>query len=82
MAGMLAPDALCRNESLVGVGRRHPDVDDHGVRSQRLDQGEQAAGVRRLPHDLVPGLFEQVRDSLAGQHGVVGDQLSARQHRP
>ena len=60
-------------QALVGVGRRHADVDDGDVGLVRRDLAQQVLGVARLADDLDAGLLEQPRDALAQQHRVVGD---------
>ena len=43
---------------------------------QLLHLLEQFARIRRLPHDLEPGLGQQPRHALANQHGVVGEHYA------
>ena len=49
---LLGPDCLGRDEALVGVGGRHPDVDDRDVGVLAADRPEQAVGIVLLGHNL------------------------------
>ena len=59
------PKLSCGPKSLVGVGRRHPDVDDGDVRAFRLDDRQQLLRVARLAGDLESGVGEQANQALA-----------------
>ena len=68
---MLLADLLRRAQALVGLGRRHADVDDGDVGLVHRDVTEQVLGVSGLRDDLEARLLEQPRDPLAQQHRVV-----------
>ena len=70
---MLLADLLRRAQSLVGLGRRHLDVDDRDVGLVRPDLQQQIVGRAALPDDLEALALEQARDALAQKHGVVGE---------
>ena len=70
---VLGADRLRRPEALVGVGRRHPDVDDRDVRAMLADGLQERVGVAGLGDDLEAGLGQQPRDPLAQQERVVGE---------
>ena len=42
---MVLPDLRGRAQALVGVGRRHLDVDDRGVGTGQLDLAEERGGI-------------------------------------
>ena len=52
--GVLGADPLRRDQALVGVGRRHPDVDDRGVRAARAGPAAAALGVAAWPTTSTP----------------------------
>ena len=54
--GVLGADPLGGDEALVGVRRRHADVDDRGVRAFESHLSEQALGVVGLGHDVDAGV--------------------------
>ena len=60
-------------QALVGVGRRHPDVDDRDVGLVGADLAQQVLGVAGLAGDLEARLLEQAGEALAQEDGVVGD---------
>ena len=62
-----------RDEPLLGVRRRHPDVDDRDVRRVRVDGRDELVGVRRLGDDVEARAAQQRGDPLADQQAVVGD---------
>ena len=62
-----------RPQALVGVRRRHPDVDDRDVGLVGADLAQQVLGVAGLADDVEARLFEQAHETLAQQHGVIGD---------
>ena len=70
---MALTDLPCRDEPLIRVGRRHPDVDDRHVGLVHRDVAQQVVGRPRLGDDLEPGLLQEARDALAQEHGVVGE---------
>ena len=63
-------------QALVGVRRRHADVDDRDVRLERANLQEQLVGVACLADDLEARILEQAGHALAQQDRVVGDQDS------
>ena len=71
---MLLADRLGRAQALVGVGRRHPDVDDRDVRVLLADRGEELRGVAGLGDDLETGLGEQAGDALPQEDRVVSER--------
>ena len=73
MPGNRRADLARRHEPLVGVRRRHPDVDDRDRRLVHRDVTQQVVGVVGLGHDLEARLGEQPRDALAQQDRVLGD---------
>lgn len=79
-AGQLRAGRDRRAQALVGVGRRHPYIDDRDVRAvveHRLDQG---GAVTDRGYYLVTVLGEQADQSLAQKYRVVGQddpQLAA-----
>ena len=60
-------------QALVGVGRRHPDVGDHDVRTVLGDGGEQLLGVRDGGEHLVPLVLQQLDQSGPQDGGVLRD---------
>ena len=74
--GVLGADPLGGDEALVGVRRRHADVDDRGVGALEPHLSEQALGVIRLGHHVDAGVGEQAHDPLTREHHVVGDDYS------
>ena len=61
-----------RAQALVGVGRRHPHVDDRHVRAVREHRLDQGGTVADRGHHLVTVLGQQADQALAQQHRVVG----------
>ena len=72
-AGMLLADLARGAQPLVGVRRRHADVDERDVRAVRAHLQHQLVGRPGLPDDVEPGLLEQSRDPLAEQNRIVGE---------
>ncbi len=70
---MLGADAVRGAQPLVGVRRRHADVDDRDVGAVHRHVAEEVVGRSRLRDHLVAGLREQPRDPLAEEDGVVGE---------
>jgi hypothetical protein len=56
------PAKLGRSNALVGVGGRHPDVDDRDVWLRALDELEQLFRVGRDTDDLESRFVEQARE--------------------
>ena len=69
---MLRADRLGGAQPFVGVGRRHPDVDDRHVRAQLPGGTQERVGVTDLRDHLEPGVDEQPCDALADEDRVVG----------
>jgi len=65
-------DLLGRLESLVGLGWRHPDVDDRHVRLVRAHLEHQVICRAALADYLEAGVLKQSGDPLAEQHRGVG----------
>src|SRR5436305_1720711 len=72
--GVALLDAPRCGEALVGVRRRHPDVDDRDVGPLLLDERLQPVRVARLARHLEPGVGQQSREALAEEQRVVGDR--------
>ena len=72
-ARVLGADPVGGAQALVGVGRRHPDVDHRDVGMVGSDLAQQILGVAGLAGHFEAGFLEQARQTLAQQHGVVGD---------
>ncbi len=53
-AGQFLADHPCRVQAPGGVRRRHPDVDDRQLRTDRTDQGEQFCTVPCLADHVEP----------------------------
>ena len=76
--GVVGADLVRGAQALVGVGGRHPDVDDGDVGVVGADLAQQVLGVTGLAGDLEARLLEQAREALAQQHGVVGQHDAKR----
>ena len=70
---MGAADLGGGHQSVVGVARRHADVDDGDVGHVGAHLEHEVVRVVRAADHLVPGVPEQRRDALAQQRIVVGD---------
>src|SRR5262245_24889895 len=70
---VLRANGLRRGQALVGVVRRHPDVDDRHVRAVAPDLEQEVFRGRRLSDHLEALRLEDVRDALSQEHGVFGD---------
>lgn len=77
-ARRLRREGLSRDEPLVGVARRHPDVDDRSVGSVTGDDAQQVLGGAHLGDDVAPRRGEQARDAFAHEDRVVGDDETHR----
>src|SRR4029453_11329426 len=60
-------------DALVGVGRRHPDVDHGDVGAVGGHDPEQRFGVAHGGDDLAAAVVEQLGQPGLEQHGVLGD---------
>src|SRR5581483_1388006 len=83
-AGARMPRAdLARGaDPLVGLRRRHADVDDRDVGRVAPHLEQELLGVPRPADDLDPRLLEQAREPLAQQGRVVRDDGAQRlRHR-
>src|SRR5439155_20549926 len=69
----LFADLARRPQALVGMRRRHADVDHRDVGLVRSGLAYQLLPVASLPDHLEAGLLEQPHDTFAQQHGVFGD---------
>ena len=76
--GWSSADLVGRAQALVGVRGRHPHVDHRDVRPVGADLAQQVLGVARLPGDLEARFLEQARETLAQQHGVIGQHDAER----
>jgi len=70
---MLVADLLRRAKPFVGLGRRHPDVDDRDVGLVRADLQQQILRGAALTDYLESRVLEQPRDPLTQENGVVGN---------
>ena len=70
---MVLADLLGRPQALIGLRRRHADVDDRNVGLVHRDVAQQILGVAGLRDDVESRLQEQPRDPLAQKHRVVGE---------
>jgi hypothetical protein len=70
------PDLLGGTQSLVGLRRRHPDVDQGDVRLVQADVPEEILRRAALRHDLEPRVLQQARNALAQKDGVVGENYA------
>src|SRR6476619_2548234 len=68
--------------ALVGLRRRHPDVEHGDVRLELVDPAAKLVCVARLRDDVEPALCQHPCQPLAEEHGVVRDHdahgISAR----
>ena len=71
--GVAPSDLLGGTQALVGVGWRHPDIDDRHVRAVARDLEEQVVGTAGLRHHVDIGVAEQGRKPVADQQAVIGD---------
>ena len=78
---MRAPDLGGGHQSIVGVARRHADVDDGDVGHVGAHLEHEVVGVVRAADHLVPGVPQQRRDALAQQRIVVGDHHAQGRRR-
>jgi hypothetical protein len=62
--GVLGSDPMGGAQALVGMGRRHADVDHRDVRLVRADLAQQVLAVARVAGDLEARLLQQPPDSL------------------
>ena len=70
---VLGTDRLGRAETLVGVRRRHADVDDRHVREMFPGGPQQGVRVDDLGNDLETGVRQQPRDAFTNEQRVVGE---------
>ena len=76
-----ARGSRARREALVGVRRRHADVDDRDVGRVLVDGAQQLLGVVGLGGDLEPALAQQRRRSPRARAGCRRRSRRARQLR-
>src|SRR5262249_4043541 len=69
-------DLLRGDQALVGLRRRHPDVDDGDVGRVLLDARYQLVGGSRGRDDLEPVVGQETGDPLAQQQRVVRDHYA------
>jgi hypothetical protein len=72
VSGKLLADRLRRRETLGGVRRRHPNVDDHELRFVLTDEIEKLRRIARLTDDLEIRPLEHARQALSEKDVVVG----------
>ena len=77
-AGLLGADPVRGAQALVGVRGRHAHVHDRDVGLVRADLAHQVLGVAGLADDVEARFLEQARETLAQEHGVVGDHDADR----
>ena len=70
---LLADDA-CRVESLGGVRRWHPNVDDDDLGFVCTNESEERRGIAGLADDLESVPFEQRRETLSQQDVVIRER--------
>ena len=73
MPGRSVADPGRGHESLVGVRRRHPDVEHDHVGPVQVGLAEHRVEVVRLADDLASGLGQQPDHAGPGEQHVVGD---------
>src|SRR5512132_1532517 len=73
---MLGPDGLGRDQALVGVAGRHPDVDQRHVGALQSHVAEQTLGVLGLGDHLDPGVAQETDDACPGEQDVIGDDYT------
>jgi hypothetical protein len=74
--GMLGADRLGGDQAFVGVGWRHPDVDQRRVGAGQAHVVEQALGVFGLGDHVDARVAQEADDALPGEHDVVGDDYA------
>lgn len=62
------------DKSLIGVGRRHADVDDEDLRPQAPGNLADLVGLADLGHNLVTAFDEQLGQAVAQDRVVLGDR--------
>ena len=78
---MALSDLSRRPHPLVGVGRRHPDVDDRDVGRVAAHLEQEVVRGARLAGDLEAGPLQQLRDALPEENRVVCDHDAHTGHR-
>ena len=73
ISGPPLADLLRGDESLVGVGRRHADVDDRHVGVVLVHRAQQLVAVVGLRRDVEARLLQERGDALAHEQVVVRD---------
>ena len=66
-------DEVGEPQALVGVGGRHPDVEQHDVGGMRTDQCRNRVGADARSQHLVPAVAEQGREAGAHEQVVLDD---------
>src|SRR3954451_4447758 len=69
---LLGPDGRGRTQTLVGLRRRHADVDQRDVGLVCADLAQQVLRVSGLADDVHAGLLQQAYDALTQQDAVLG----------
>ena len=73
MSGKPSRISRAATQALVGVGRRHADVDDRNVGLVHGHVAQQVVGRPGLADDDEADFLEQPHDPFAQEHRVVGD---------
>src|SRR4051794_39102202 len=73
---MLRADRERSLDALVGVGGRHPQVDDRHLRAGVFDLLDELLGGGGLADHVEPGFAQQQRDAFAQEHRVVGQHYA------
>src|SRR5262249_23111465 len=71
---MFLANLLRGSQPLVGLRRRHPDIDDGNVGVVATDLEQEVVGGGRLAYDLEPGIAEKAGDPLAQENRVLCDR--------
>jgi hypothetical protein len=79
---MVAAQPQRRPEPLVGVRRRHPDVNDSDVGPPLRHRGQQRRTVTDRGANLMAAVFEQPDQPRPEQCGVFSDHDPERHWRP
>jgi hypothetical protein len=69
----LQADHPGRLQTLGGIGRRHPDVDDHQLGRLLADQREKLRAAAGLPHHLETGALKQAGQTLPEKDVVLSE---------
>ena len=73
IARQLRADLQRGTQTVVGVRRRHADVDDRQVGLVQVDDPEQFVGIADGGDDILAGVGQDAGQSGPQEHGVLGD---------